>query len=73
MTKIAGSGSNSQSHGSAKPDPHQTVMDPQHWKKDEIGKKDLFSQFCTVPYPSEDLKSGDFRIRIIRNFFSSEA
>ncbi len=35
MTKIAGSGSISQRHGSADPDPdpHQNVMDPQHWSK----------------------------------------
>jgi hypothetical protein len=37
MTKIAGSGSISQSHGSADPDPdpdldpHLNVTDPQHW------------------------------------------
>jgi hypothetical protein len=35
MMKLAGSGSESgsisQSHGSADPDPHQNVMDPQHW------------------------------------------
>jgi hypothetical protein len=33
MTKIAGSGSGSisQRHGSADPDPPQNVMDPQHW------------------------------------------
>jgi hypothetical protein len=33
MKKIAGSGSGSisQRHGSADPDPHQNVMDPQHW------------------------------------------
>ncbi len=30
MTKIAGSGSNSQRHGSADPDAHQNVMDPEH-------------------------------------------
>jgi hypothetical protein len=30
MTKIAGSGSISQRHGSADPDPPQNVMDPQH-------------------------------------------
>jgi hypothetical protein len=29
MTKIAGSGSFSQRHGSADPDPHQNVMDPE--------------------------------------------
>jgi hypothetical protein len=35
MTKIAGSGSESgsisQRHGSADPDPYQNVMDPQRW------------------------------------------
>jgi hypothetical protein len=30
ITKIAGSGSISQRHGSADPDPYQNVMDPQH-------------------------------------------
>jgi hypothetical protein len=32
MTKIAGYGSGaiSQGHGSADPDPHQNVMDPEH-------------------------------------------
>jgi hypothetical protein len=30
MTKIAGSGSISQRHGSAESDPYQTVMDPHH-------------------------------------------
>jgi hypothetical protein len=30
MTKIAGSGSITQRHGSADPDPYQNVMDPQH-------------------------------------------
>jgi hypothetical protein len=38
MTKIAGSGSNSQRRGSTDPDPdpdpHQNVMDPQHWLKE---------------------------------------
>jgi hypothetical protein len=36
MTKIAGSGSGfiSQRHGSADPDPHQNVMDPQRCLKD---------------------------------------
>ena len=27
----SGSGSISQRHGSADPDPHQNVMDPEHW------------------------------------------
>jgi hypothetical protein len=31
MTKIAASGSISQRHGSADPDPNQNVMDPEHW------------------------------------------
>jgi hypothetical protein len=31
MTKIAGSGSISQRHGSADPDPQQNVRDPEHW------------------------------------------
>jgi hypothetical protein len=31
MTKIAGSGSIRQRHGSAVPDLHQNVMDPEHW------------------------------------------
>ncbi len=30
MTKIAGSGSISQRQGSADPDPHQNVIDPEH-------------------------------------------
>jgi hypothetical protein len=33
MTKIAGSGSINQRHGSADPDPPQNVMDPQHWSQ----------------------------------------
>ncbi len=41
MTKIAGSGSISQRHGSADPDPHQNVMDPQH-----CGGLTAFSPFC---------------------------
>jgi hypothetical protein len=40
MTKIAGSGSISQRHGSADPvpDPLQNVMDPQHWSQIRILK-----------------------------------
>jgi hypothetical protein len=33
MTKIVGSGSISQWHGSADPDPHQNVMAPEHWSQ----------------------------------------
>jgi hypothetical protein len=36
MTKIAGSGSISQRHGSADSDPHQNAMDPQHWISEEL-------------------------------------
>ncbi len=37
MTKIdPGSGSISQRHGSADPDPPQNVMDPQHWFKQSL-------------------------------------
>ncbi len=38
MTKTAGSGSGSisQKHGSADPDPYQNVMDPQHWYLGDI-------------------------------------
>jgi hypothetical protein len=47
MTKIAGpgsaSGSISQRHGSADPypdpDPHQNVMDPQHWLEVELQQR----------------------------------
>ena len=31
MMKIEDSGSISQRHGSADPDPHQNAMDPEHW------------------------------------------
>jgi hypothetical protein len=36
MMKVEGSASGSiiQRHGSADPDPHQNVMDPQHWLLD---------------------------------------
>jgi hypothetical protein len=34
----SGSGSISQRHGSADPDPHQIVMDPQHCMKVKIGQ-----------------------------------
>jgi hypothetical protein len=37
MTKIAGSGSICQRHGSADPDPHQNVMDPEHCQKPKMG------------------------------------
>jgi hypothetical protein len=31
MTKIEGSGSINHRHGSADADPHENVMDPEHW------------------------------------------
>ena len=45
MMKIEGSGSEygsrsiSQRHGSADPDSHQNVMDPQHWLPEDEGQK----------------------------------
>ncbi len=35
MIRCSESGSISQRHGSADPDPHQNVMDPQHWGSDK--------------------------------------
>ncbi len=53
MTKIAGSGSISQRHGSADPDPDppQNVMDPQHcWTRiqriQQDGKGDVIKVLC---------------------------
>jgi hypothetical protein len=45
MMKIEGSGFSGQRHKSADPDPHQNVMDPQHWLM-VITKLDMAS-----PYP----------------------
>jgi hypothetical protein len=36
MTKISGSESFSQRHGSADPDPPRNVMDPEHWFLDMV-------------------------------------
>jgi len=49
MTKISGSGSISQTHGSADPDPPQNVLDPQHWfMLDEFFTNvQLNVQFCS--------------------------
>jgi hypothetical protein len=46
MTKIGGSGSISQRHGSPDPDPHQNVMDPQHWYK--LSKKFAKKEVCCM-------------------------
>ncbi len=55
MTKIAGSGSISQRHGSADPEPYQYVMDPQHcligtlpvW----LGRDSRQCEWATLPSP----------------------
>jgi hypothetical protein len=56
--KIEGSGSISQRHGSADPDPHQNVMDPQHHPQASLhgcrpgqtqGKRDQTINFHSVP------------------------
>jgi hypothetical protein len=49
MTKIAGSGSISQRHGSADPDPPQNVMDPQHCFVDQAEPNLLFDAPYTKP------------------------
>ena len=66
MMKIAGSesGSISQRHGSADPDPHQNVMDPQHCIKDSQNKLFLGSCFCYVPVISEVCEKFDDRIAL---------
>ncbi len=51
MTKIAGSGSISQRHGSADPDPPQNVMDPQHC----LGGAGLQLQAPGVEHPGAGL------------------
>jgi hypothetical protein len=53
MTKVAGSGSGSisQRHGSADPDPYQNVMDPKHWfytLEKALVKKSSVSASCSV-------------------------
>jgi hypothetical protein len=56
MMKIeeTGSGSISQRHGSADPDPHQNVMDPQHWFWQRACGK-LAALHCTVRQLMENL------------------
>jgi hypothetical protein len=55
-----GSGSISQRHGSVDPDPHQNVMEPQHW---------FLS--CTVLIPIREKKITNFRLNYLLrlNFF----
>jgi hypothetical protein len=43
MMKIEGSGSISQRHGSADPDPRQNVMDPENWRNK------VLSDFLVAP------------------------
>jgi hypothetical protein len=64
MTKIAGSGSESgsisQRHGSADPDPdpRHNVMDPEHWFKVYKNKSFLFI-FCILGKSSTNLREDD--------------
>jgi hypothetical protein len=56
--RTAGSGSISQRHGSADPDPHQNVMDPQHWFWEtppfpRIGADNLFLKGIVRPFEFE--------------------
>jgi hypothetical protein len=48
MTKIAGSGSVSPRHGSADPDPHQNVMDPEHLGGIDVYKIVTFPPFMKL-------------------------
>jgi hypothetical protein len=53
----SGSGSISQRHGSADPDPHQNVMDPQHWLKGRVaGFRNTDYVFGCVVYTGKDTK-----------------
>jgi hypothetical protein len=47
MTKIGGSGSISQRHGSADPDPHQNAMDPEHWQAPMLLQGPLLVPLCS--------------------------
>jgi hypothetical protein len=68
MTKIAGSGSISQRHGSADPDPeqHQNVMDPEHcllyvcMRVNNNTIKQCFGSAITVP--SQNIKPKLYKI-----------
>ncbi len=57
------SGSISQRHGSADPDPHPNVMDPEHWYK--IGLQQDFKSF------SGFLRKYVFRIPYVVDHFSA--
>jgi hypothetical protein len=63
----SGSGSISQRHGSADPDPHQNVMDPQHWSyfyiSDSRYQYSIF-QFATYAVGAYFLSRQQPRIRI---------
>ena len=59
--KIEGSasGSISQRHGSADPDPHQNVMDPQHGKKELCHKKKILRKIIVMWKTGEDIAPFD--------------
>jgi hypothetical protein len=50
MTKIAGSGSISQKHGSEDPvpDPPQNVMDPEHWLTEGSWEAQKLGKYRTI-------------------------
>jgi hypothetical protein len=50
MTKIAGSGSICQGHGSPDPDPHQKGLDPQHWLTDTVPFSPIFVDTETLVF-----------------------
>ncbi len=56
MTKIEGSRSISQRHGSADPDPHQNVMDPQHWRQECKRRFNIWLKHTCVT--RRDMKEG---------------
>jgi hypothetical protein len=66
MTKIAGSGSISQRHGSADPDAHQNVMDPEHCfirSGSEDSNLLLVIGMFFIFYQREDLSNLDLSVK----------
>jgi hypothetical protein len=58
MTKIEGSGSISQRHGSADPDPPQNIMDPQHcYQYAKIVRKTLIPTIFVTLFDCLSLKN----------------
>ncbi len=82
MTKIAGSGSISQRHGSADPDPHQNVMDPEHCRQQLLlfWKSGFFVTKLVVPCagsvgrkdPWQEEEEGARRLRLWQKETSQE-